>query len=187
MKILAFGYKKRVGKDTAAQMALSYFRSNYTDIASERLSFFDAAKMMCVSIFGWAGLQDGTYYEDHPEAREQILPAIGKSPRQIWDSFGFYLNDICPKTLPEIAFKKISPRSDIVICSDVRKPIEVDYIRRYKESLIIKINRPDAPIGGPIDNLLDTYTEWDAVIDNIESIRSLNQKIRAVISEKWDL
>src|SRR5690606_30036924 len=116
MKIIAFGHKKRVGKDTAAKFLMAAFRAK--QINCQRLSFGDQIKSIAHRMFGHLGLEDAPYYFNHPESIEQILPAIGKSPRQIWDDLGVMGRKIWPYTWSSLALKDMD--CDIAICSDFR-------------------------------------------------------------------
>src|SRR4051812_18861621 len=133
MKLIAFGHRRRVGKDTAVKFGLSYLRGNGIKQCA-RFSFFDRIKTIAHQLYGWAGLMDGIYYDNHPEKKEEILPAIGKSPRIIWIEVGQAINGVCERTLPELAFSDLG--EGFHLCSDLRRPIEAKYIRDFNGILV---------------------------------------------------
>src|SRR6187549_508755 len=96
MKMIAFGHQKDVGKDTAARFVMTHLRMNSRVKKVEKHGFADKLKDVCYQLYAWAGLMPGPWYEESPEKRklkEVVLPAIGKSPRQIWISFGNEVKD----------------------------------------------------------------------------------------------
>src|SRR4051794_29684237 len=98
VKIIAFGHRQRVGKDTAVKFGLNHLKS-IGKKHSYRLSFFDIMKEISHQIYDWGGLESGVYYDNHPEKKDQILAPIGVSPRKIWIDLGQEINRICPITL----------------------------------------------------------------------------------------
>lgn len=179
MKIVGFGHKKRVGKDTAVGYALSFARQYYPHLKCDRLSFGDQLKKVSCQMFSWAGLMDSVYYINHPEEREVILPIIGMSPRQIWDEIGSFGARLCPKVWPELAL--IGTDSDILFCPDVRRPIEIEYIRKF-HGLVFRVDRKAAPISNHIvDTALDGFDEWDGILTNNEGRKEFNLKIKKLV------
>lgn len=176
MRIIAFGYKRRVGKDTAVKFALNCARQYFPQIQCQRLSFGDQLKKISVQMFSWAGLQDAVYYDNHPEEREVVLPAAGLSPRQIWDELGSFGAKLCPKVWPEMALKYAE--ADILFCGDMRRPVEAEYVRAFKGKCY-KIIRDKAPVSNhSVDTSLDTYDSWDGIIENNDSQKEFNTKIK---------
>src|SRR5688572_14960852 len=116
MKVIGFGYKKRVGKDTAARFLVAHLRTQGKSV--QVLSLSHAIKNVAHYLYKWGGLQEGFYYDDHENEIEMVLPPIGKSPRQIWDHIGTSMRDICEKTWCEIAFGSAS--ADYIIIPNVR-------------------------------------------------------------------
>src|SRR5678816_3278002 len=92
MKIVAFGHRQRVGKDTATRILITQLKSANSRINVVRVGFADKLKELAEEAYGWAGLQGIDFYENHPEFKDRPLPAIGKSPREIWLALGKYYN-----------------------------------------------------------------------------------------------
>lgn len=179
MKIIGFGHRKRVGKDVAATLVLSDLKINYRHLKSARLSFGDQLKDIAYQMFKWGGLESSIYYHNNSKEIEQILPALGKSPRQIWDEIGLYGRMIHPQAWVEMA--AASADGDILISPDVRFPSEIDLIRRFG-GLVIKIERDSAPlVHSPVDEALADFNGWDAIISNNGSMREFNASIRNLI------
>lgn len=175
MKIIGFGHRKRVGKDTAAKFLLSDLRMNHGKLRTARLSFGDQLKDMSQRMFGWGGLQSCSYYNNHPEEIEKILPALGKSPRNVWDEMGWMGREIHPKVWVEMAAAGID--CDLAISADIRFPTEVELIRKFG-GLAIRIDRPDTPqVDTVVDTALAGFTGWDAVIVNDGNLKQFRQKI----------
>src|SRR5690349_19449377 len=96
MKIVAFGYRQNVGKDTAAKFLMTQLRAGNSRLKVSRIGFADRLKELCEDAFGWAGLMPMDFYENHPPFKNNTLPAIGKSPRDIWLRMGQAMNEIHP-------------------------------------------------------------------------------------------
>ena len=179
MRIIGFGHRKRVGKDTAAKFALSMLRIDHGKLKTGRLSFGDQLKDLSHRAFAWGGLETATYYHNHPEEIEVILPAIGKSPRQIWDEMGLTGRNIHPNIWVNMAAHCAD--GDLLISPDVRFPTEIDLIRKFG-GLVIRVDRPDAiKVNTAVDTALADFDEWDFVINNNGTLRELNQKVLAIV------
>lgn len=180
MIIIAFGHRQRVGKDTAAKMLISALRQERID--AKPLSFAAPMKGFANEMYGWAGMQDAIYYENNASAKDIILPRIGKTPRQVMLELGYSMNQIHPKTLPELALKNCD--AQVLVNADVRRVIETEYIRLFN-GMIFKVDR-DVPklesklTGHPayqLDSELHDYAAWDGIITNDGSLRDLNKVI----------
>lgn len=181
MRILGFGHRKRVGKDTAVTMALSYLRQNHPKISSTRLSFGDQVKIVSKTMYSWAGLKDGVYYENNPELKEHRLEKINKSPRDIWIEVGNMARSIDPCTWTEMACSGC--KADIALSPDLRDPSEVKLIERVG-GFAIRIDRADAPIGvDPVDSALIDYTGWHRIVKNDATLRDLNLEVVNITKE----
>lgn len=181
MKIVAFGHRRRMGKDTVAGFALSHMRFENKEFSCQRIGFADPLKEESYRMFKWAGLQPGIYYENHPEFKEQILPAIGKSPRDIWIEVGEAMRKISPKIWPEMTLSKSD--CDMLFVSDLRHRSELHYVE-MTEGFAIKIIRPGIDESADVvDCSLADYDNWDGVIINNGTLKDLNDATKIVISE----
>jgi hypothetical protein len=179
MRIIGFGHRKRVGKDSAARFTMNLLRQDFKDLKSERLSFGDQLKDISYRMFAWGGLECATYYHNHPQLIEVVLPTIGKSPRQIWDEMGLTGRNIHPKVWVEMAANCAD--GDICVSPDLRFPTEIELIRKFG-GMAIRIDRPDAPmVHTPVDEALESYIGWDAIIKNTGTMREFHQQVMAVV------
>jgi hypothetical protein len=169
MKILAFGHQKRVGKDTACRFALTHIRSSNLVRHVEKRGFADKVKSVTHDLYKWAGLESGSFYEEaqNEHLREVVLPLIGKTPRQIWISFG---NEVKAATYRDtwIDYLLHSVKCDFLIISDLRFPNEAEKIKSMGGK-VIKICRPSVPhTSDAADDPLLNYDGWDNIIYNLE-------------------
>jgi|GEM_PF-6447744 len=88
--IIAFGHRKQVGKDSAAKFLCSYIRMNQNNSNCQIKGFADKVKDIAYQIYSWAGLMPGEYYEsdETQKFKDIVLPAIGKTPRDLWIAVG---------------------------------------------------------------------------------------------------
>lgn len=178
MKIIAFGHRRRMGKSTCAKLLLSHYRTQDSKLHTHQFGFADKVKALAHQMYVWGGLQDGIYYENHPELKEQILPDIGQSPRDIWIKFGEFGRAICSKTWAELGLQ--GRNCDILICYDLRDSAEARYVKDAG-GYVVRVNRPGVPIfDDSADCGLDKYADWDGYIENDGSLRDLNNKIKTL-------
>lgn len=187
--IVGLGHRKRVGKDTFANMLdCELQRRGYRVY---KIAFARAMKAMTHSMFQWAGLMDEYYYEVNPEEREEVLPILGLTPRQIWIRFGNAMRSIdeniwiahlrlmmddCRNLTVRDATKPIA-----FIITDVRFPNEAEAVKHWGGKLV-KIMRDFAPRSDdPAECALDGYPGWDRYVTNNTSIDDLLSKARRVV------
>lgn len=183
MLAIAFGHEKDVGKDTAAQFVMNHLRSNSRFRRVQKKGFADKLKEVCYQLYSWAGLMPGPWYEESSERRklkEVILPLIGKSPRQIWISFG---NEVKAATYTHtwVDYLLKTTQCDFLAISDMRFPYEADRIKALG-GMVVKIHRPSVPhTSDAADDPLLTYTEWDAEIYNDGDLNQFYGRIVAFV------
>lgn len=181
MKLIAFGHRRRVGKDTAVKFGLSYLRGRGIRNC-HRFSFFDQIKEIAVKLYGWGGLEDRIYYETNGHKKEEILLPIGKSPRDIWIELGEAINKICPITLPEMAFKDLP--DGIYLCPDLRRQIEVDYINRFGGATVLIERDSVEKHDDPVDSALANYDGWKYRIKNNGNFKDFMMTVTQVIKQE---
>lgn len=184
MKIVAFGHRKRVGKDTAGKFLLSYIRQERKTLTAERGSSGDKIKEVAHRMFKWAGLNDSVYYENHPELKDEILPTLGKSPRQVWIDLGNFGRSIVEKIWMECMLSTVS--SQILIITDLRTATEVDYVRKFG-GICVRIDRNVERGNDNLDNALANYEGWDYVIDNNSTLKDFRSRIISIFEEALDV
>lgn len=184
INIIAFGHRRRVGKDTAVKLGVTHLKSMGIKNAF-RLSFIERVKNLCHDIYSWGGLEDAVYYENHPDKKDEILAPIGRSPRQIWISFGEMLYEICPHGLCEMAFQNLKP--GIYLISDLRRPIEADYVKKFGGHVIKIHNDRVERHDDPVDSHMEGYDGWDETIGNNGTMREFNQTVIELLNRRLKL
>lgn len=182
--IIGLGHRKRVGKDTFAEMLVSEFKERGIEVI--QLAFAKDLKKTAEQLFGFYGLRDGQYYEQFSEERKIPLKTIGKTPRQLWIELGQAVRNIYPdawvdQTRREIRdlineYKVRGETQPVFIITDVRFPNEAEMIRSMGGTLI-KVIRPDIPdTDDSADCALASYDGWDFWINNDGSLADLAWK-----------
>lgn len=200
MKIIAFGHRKHVGKDTAAKILI---KNGWV-----KISISDPLKH-CVSSLYNIPLN---YFNDF-ELKDEILPYWDKTPRELLIWFGTNIirnedpdhwikcmhlrileymdysgsidiydairnsikldNGIIPET-------KYAPEG--IVITDLRFPNEMEYIKKIG-GITVKIERDDIDISNDIaDDALETY-EFDININNNSTFNELWQQVELIVNE----
>lgn len=177
MKIIAFGHRQGVGKDTAAKFFISYLRTQ-TKLSIQKVGFADKLKSICYDLYKWSGLQPGEYYEDsvHAHLKNTILPLIGKSPRQIWIDLGNGIRErVYEPTWYDYVFRNQS--AQVLVIKDMRFPIEAEGILANKGE-VYRIDRPVAlKVTDGADDPLENFDKWTGVINNDTTLYDFHKKI----------
>ena len=188
--IIGIGHQRGVGKDVAARVMKDRLENGpYSEVPSVvHTGFARPLYDVCVKLYGWAGLKEASYYDVHRDEKEQILPALGKSPRDILIAMGMKAREIHESTWLDLT---MLTEADIVIISDVRFPNEADAIHAAG-GYLLKITRPGLPeISDPNDpdNKLASFSFWDYHINNDGGLLQFGIKIDDLveeIKEKWN-
>lgn len=179
---IAFGHRKRVGKDTAARFLASQLRVEHGFNNVVVKGYADKIKDIAFQLYSWAGLKEGHYYDEHPEEKEIPLPTLGKSPRQIYIAIGNCLrSDIYNDTWIDYLLHTVV--ADICIIKDFRFPNEAQAIQRCG-GLLIKISRPGSPIDADgADDQLVNWDGWDYHIINNSDMRGFHNQVVTLTDE----
>lgn len=178
MQPIAFGHRRKVGKDRASQFIVSHLRLQGDRSRIERASIFYEQKLLCHKLYGWCGLRHPDYYETESGMidKEKILPKIGKSPRQIYIEFAIGTEAIHPTTGIDYLFHICEDVEKLVI-SDLRRPCEADRIHE-RGGYVIRIDKPDVPKATDVvDMAMSAYGDWDAVICNDGDLNKLHREV----------
>jgi hypothetical protein len=180
MKIVSFGHRKRVGKDTCSKFLDSFLRVERPGLIIKKVSFASKLKDVSYQLFGWAGLRPGIFYESEAGAKikEEILPKIGKSPRQIWIEVGNKMREIYSEVWIEHALEH--PTADCIIISDLRFINEAQKILSL-DGFLYRIDRPGQEQGNdPAEVSLESWKEWTGIIKNDGTLSDLHKKIEVI-------
>ena len=173
--IFGFGHRRYVGKDTCANFAVSHVRANRRGIMVIKTGFSSKLKAVAYDLYSWAGLMDEEYYEQHPELKDVIIPAIGKSARQIWIELGTSVGRaIYNDTWLVYVLKK---KCDYLFLKDVRFPNEADAILD-SGGYVFRIDNPRIEKYNDVaDSALASYDKWSGVIINDGDMTTLNKRV----------
>ena len=185
-KIIAFGRRKRVGKDTCAKYLKTYLLMRFPKINVQIVGFADKLKEHCYELYSWAGLMPGWYYEEPANEwlKEEILPKLGKSPRQIWIDYGNCVRDYVyePTWAHYILF---NIKADVIIIKDLRFPTEAKYIEDAG-GFNVEIENPRIPETlDEADQRLKDYQGWFARINNNDNHTALNKAVISLAQTIW--
>lgn len=178
MKIIAIGHYKRVGKDWFARAVVRHCAEINPSLRVKVKSWAWKLKQICHELYGWAGLREPHFYEtdEGQPHRETILPAIGKSPRQIWIEFGTdAVRELVYRHTWRDHLLRTDHQCDVLIIPDTRfyNEIEgIDEVGGHK----LKIVRPGYRAGdNKPDQELLSYRGWHNVIGEVGTLKSLDQ------------
>jgi hypothetical protein len=175
---VGLGHYKRTGKDTFANALVASLYGRQPTLKVIKRSLAWKLKQICFELYAWAGLREPEFYET-PEGerlREVVLPAIGKSPRQIWIDFGTpaVREKVYDRTWLDYLFKS-KHDADIVIVPDVRFLNEITTMETMNAALI-KVVRPGyGPGKNRPDRELLGYRGWHNVIGEEGTMQSLQR------------
>jgi hypothetical protein len=177
-KVIAIGHYRRVGKDTFANSLIRQLNQADPTIRVGKIPWAYKLKQICYELYGWAGLKDPDYYETEPGAseREIILPALGKSPRQIWIDFGTpaVREQVYEGTWVDYLLRT-DHGLDVLLIPDTRFWNEVDAVINQGGELI-KIVRPGyGPGPNKPDRELINFDGWSNVFGETGEVKHLEQ------------
>lgn len=179
--ILAFGHRSRVGKDTCVNFLDTHLR--LANIEVLRISFAFELKISTYRLFQHFGVEHPIHYENHPEARNIVIPKLGCNVVELWIKYGTAIRKIYEPVWVDLALKQDDGKAQVILISDCRFPNEVDAIHQLGGQ-VYKITRPDAPIlDSPVDAMLDDFTGWDGHIMNEGTLSDLNFLMKGLSDE----
>jgi len=145
------------------------------------MGFADQLKDISHRLYGWAGLQDAEYYEIHYKEKENMLPALGKTVRQVWIEVGNKLREVWADTWLDLLFK--GTKCDYMIIKDLRYLNEADAVKALG-GLVIRIDNPRCQVYDDVaDRDLMFYDKWDHVILNDGDMRKFHGHVIAMATQ----
>lgn len=167
-KIIGLGHYSRTGKDTIANLLIDKLSVHalHLDLKVRKMPFAWKLKQICYQLYGWAGLREPEYYET-PEGeadRDVVIPAIGKTPVQIWVAMGTpaVRDNVYDRTWIDYVLYTY-PDDDVLIIPDVRFPNEVAAIRAEGGIVIKVLRRGRQPRDTVADQALVDFNDWDDI------------------------
>lgn len=176
MKIIAFGYEARAGKNTCGELL-----ANTLTGSTQVIAIASSLKSVCHDIYGWAGLMDEKYYENFPLEKEEILPKIGLSPREIWIKFGTLVaREVYPATWIKRLIHTYSAKVDYLIVTDLRFKDEFEILKQHG-AINVRVMRPtitSTELQRIAENPHMAAMPWDYYITNNGTLFDLAQEIK---------
>lgn len=173
--IIAFGHRRRVGKGEAGRFLVEKY-------GAFQFSFASRLKRVANEMFGWAGLEGEAYYEDHPEKKEIVLQALGKTPREVMIDLGMWARGVHPNTWINATLATLPPK--LCVCTDLRFPNEARAVLELG-GRIVRIDRPsEAQFDDPADSALADWKEWSAYVLNNGTIEAYREHLNALM-QNW--
>ncbi len=186
---IGLGHRKRTGKDTFASMLAGELGINL-GLRVGIKSFARPLKVQAAAIYGWAGLQSPEVYEQKATEylREVTLPAIGKTPREVWIEFGMKMREIYPDTWLDILLKNEDNIDyDVIIIPDTRFPNECQGILDHNGLLYRVVNDRIAFSDDRADNALVGFEDyWTGDINNNGTLGDLADQAKNVAAQIWE-
>jgi len=172
-KLVGFGCRAQVGKDTAAK-ATGFTRMAFADnvralasVIDPYVTDFGLRLSDAVERLGWEGAK-----LEINEVR-RLLQELGGGSRELLGSSVWV-----DPTMTRARDLKVQGYG--VAISDVRYPNEADEIKSAG-GIVIRIDRPDVPrLDHPTECALDDY-DFDHVIDNSGTVEELRAAVRAIV------
>ena len=181
MKVIALGHRRFVGKDTLARFIINHLRINHADLSIQKIAFADELKRIAHEVFRLQGLQAKSYYDDDPNKKEEIIPQLGISARDLWIKYGNQMREYHNDIWVELALDNIYAK--VVIITDLRYPNEAKALKELG-AVLIRIDRPSIPKSDDVaDTALDDYEDWDYIIENNDNLTVLHDRINAIVNE----
>jgi hypothetical protein len=173
--IFAFGHEAGCGKDTFIMFCMDELRARFKGLELIREGFADRLYDLCFNLYSWAGFQQRQFYITNPKAKEEVLPALGKTPRQLLIGIAEKVREFDPCAWLNPVFRN-KPRH-LKFISDLRTPEEVE-VGRSLGAYLVKIERPGCPkVQCAVSALLRDRTDcWDEVILNDGNLSQFRDK-----------
>lgn len=176
MRIIGLGHYSRTGKDSFANYLVEKLQR--TRLKVGKIPWAWKLKDVCHQLYGWAGLREATFYEtpEGAKLRDVVLPAIGKTPVQIWVDMGTpaVRDQVYDRTWIDYVLQT-DHGLDVLLIPDVRFENEIEAIRALGGQCI-KVVRPGyGPKPTVADRTLVGYRNWDNVIGDEGSMASLEE------------
>jgi hypothetical protein len=178
--ILAIGHESEQGKDTFAMLLVNYLRKQQMrGLKIIREGFADRLYDLCYSLYKWGGFQTRQYYIDQPAKKNEVLPMLGKSPRDILIGIGNIVREFDSGAWLNAVIKEKSHHLKII--PDLRKVNEFEHLEAngaYRLKLIDP-RKPRSNRESDVDLKDMPDHRWSELVYNDGTIDDLNNKVIA--------
>lgn len=175
MKIIAFGHRKRTGKDTLAKALAEALSEKVGKQFVKKAAFADPLYFICHMLYSWDGFATKEDYDLELADKTVVLPTIGKTPRQILIEMGTpAIRDVVySNTWIDYTLRKQSSDLKFLFISDLRFPNEFNAVKEAG-GICVRIDRPSIPNTEDLaDSALANETRWDSIITNDGSLKKM--------------
>lgn len=188
-QVISISGYSRTGKDTVAREIITTCRQLDPEFRAVRRSFAWLLKKTAHEVYGWAGVQPEAYYDENPEERHTIIPALGCDVVQVWIDLGMKLREIYQDTwIKQVEGEIESGKYDLVVIPDCRFKNEIDMADEHNARRV-RTNREGAEPRGS-DTHLDSVTDWHAETDpkgSLEDLKTLGRMLAIQALETCDV
>ena len=182
--VIAFGFKRRRGKDTAAQFAVDFLNESIApDIA--RLDHFAYSLKEGIGrlVFGFT---DAQIYGDLKEVEDEFWGFTPRWALQVSGTEAMRKN-IDPEIWAKTIYRRFRQDPRHVIIGDLRFPNEIAMIKKMG-GYTVRIDR-DVDLDASQDkhssetSFDNCDTKWDFTIDNNGTLDELKFKVKLIVNE----
>lgn len=177
--IIAFGYKARSGKDTAAEFLIHQY-------GFKRIAFADALKHTTAAAFG---LSDEQVFGDQ---KLEVDPFWGVTPASLLQTVGteLFRDNVDEDHWVRVVMRAIDaePGANWVI-PDCRFPNEAEAVKA-RGGIVIRVDRDADKRGDVARNAshasevsMDEYTDWDWILDNNGAPQHMYEQLEVILAD----
>lgn len=183
--IIGVGHQKNVGKDTFVGYCVDVLREKTRRVNIVRRGFADKLYEFCYSVYRWAGFQPKLYYEQDPSRKNDFLPALNCTARELLIKVSQHIKKLDDEIWLNANLKNSD--YDILFCTDLRFPIEFTKVEEL-EGILVRITKADLPIPtDEADTALNGWEDrWHLTITNDDTRNKLYSEA-AKFTEKYIL
>ena len=177
--IIALGHRQSVGKNACGRL----LKESDAFERVELLSFAYEMKLKCFELFKDFGLQPPIHYEANRVDKNQILPMLHKSPRQVYIEYGMAMRSIYENIWIHHAMKQCQDKDTLYVFTDLRFPNEFRAVKN-KGGYCIRVDNPNVEVfSDEADDALAPLAigEWDAIVYNCSDLLDLSKKIHQTV------
>ena len=190
-RIIAFAGKAQAGKTESSKIVKDISESN--GLIFKKISFATALKDIAEKYFDWDGDKGIYYYPSKFEKTHKIddayLPdvAIPDKGRQLLINIGKKFREIRPTIWADIAYKqildfdKVNPENVIYCIDDMRFKNEVNIVRKYGNSTLIRVIRENGQLN--IDDISEKDVDdviFDQTVNNNGTLENLRDRVSEI-------
>lgn len=181
--IIGVGHQKNVGKDTFVGYCIDVLRAERRRLNIMRRGFADKLYEFCYSVYKWAGFQPKLYYEQDPSRKNDFLPALNCTARELLIKISQHIKKFDEEIWLNANLKNSD--YDVLFCTDLRFPVEFNKVEELK-GILVRVTKPGLPIPtDEADTALNGWEEkWHIHISNDKGKQELYALAESFIKQK---